>query len=102
MPAFLTDFLAQDMPLDDMIIGTVNTTDPLLDPSGICDLVCSRFLKGITPQDIVRIRREILHTTAEDLRNLADILKAGLVGGKFCAVGSHSAIAFLTDSAALK
>ena len=37
MADFLEEFVQQGMPLDDMIIGTLNTIDPLLDPAGICD-----------------------------------------------------------------
>ena len=95
MADFLSDALAQGMPLDDLIIGTVNTTDPLLDPSGVCELECTRQLRGITPDDIARIRREILHTTPDDLLTQLDALRTFQQEGKFCAVGNHDAVAFL-------
>lgn len=94
MADFLEEFLAQELPLDDIIIGTVNTTDPLLDPSGVCDLACIRFLKGTTPQAIAQIRREILHCTAEDLHALSGALRAFLANGRFCAVGNADAVTF--------
>ena len=43
MADFLEEFVQQGMPLDDMIIGTLNTIDPLLDPAGICDQEWSSF-----------------------------------------------------------
>lgn len=49
IPDFLEDFLAQGMPLDDIIIGTVNKTDPLLDPAGVCAMACTRHLRGYDP-----------------------------------------------------
>ena len=63
MADFLEEFVQQGMPLDDMIIGTLNTIDPLLDPAGICDQECIRYLKGITPEDIARIRSCLLYTS---------------------------------------
>ena len=95
IPDFLAEFLSQGMPMDDIIIGTVNTTEPLLDPAGVCELECIRYLKGTTAADISRIRREILGTTAEKLLKLAEPLRAYAENGKFCAVGSKNAVAFL-------
>lgn len=89
--------LADDMPLDDVIISTVNTTDPLLDPAGLCALACARHLKGVTHADIEQIRREILHTTADDLRSLTDLVRRWLAEGKFCAVGDRSMLALLSE-----
>ena len=97
MADFLEDFLAQGMPLDDIIIGTVNTTDPLLDPSGVCELACIRHLKGTTPEMIAQIRREILHCTAEELQKLSGLLRAYLADGHFCAVGNAEAVAFVKE-----
>ena len=95
IPDFLAEFLSQGMPMDDIIIGTVNTTEPLLDPAGVCELECIRYLKGTTAADISRIRREILGTTAEKLLKLAEPLRAYAENGKFCAVDSKNAVAFL-------
>ena len=95
MTDFLQDALAQKIPLDDLIIGTVNTTDPLLDPSGVCDVACIRRLKGITVEDIARVRREILTCTPEALAALTDTLRAFSENGKFCAVGNPASTAFV-------
>ena len=91
---FLEDFLSRNMPLDDIIIGTVNTTEPLLDPSGICDLACARFLKGTKPDSIAKIRGEILDSTNDDLKNLVGVLRKYIENGKLCAVGNPDAVAF--------
>ena len=76
LPDVLGEMLSEDMPLDDIIIGTVNTTDPLLDPAGQCELSCRRYLRGTTPEDIARLRHEILDTAAADLRSLIPTLRA--------------------------
>lgn len=95
LPDVLEQMLSEDMPLDDIIIGTVNTTDPLLDPAGQCELSCRRYLRGTTPEFIAKLRHEILDTTAADLRSLIPTLRAYVEHSIFCAVGSHDAVAFV-------
>lgn len=84
---FLDGFLNSGMPLDDIIIGTVNTTDPLLDPAGVCDRKCRQYLRGVTDADIDRTRSEILKTTPETLGKLSELLRGYISDGKFCRVG---------------
>ena len=95
LPDVLEQMLSEDMPLDDIIIGTVNTTDPLLDPAGQCELSCRRYLRGTTPEFIAKLRHEILDTSAADLRSLIPTLRAYVEHSIFCAVGSHDAVAFV-------
>ncbi len=95
LPDVLGEMLAEDMPLDDIIIGTVNTTDPLLDPAGMCELSCRRYLKGTSAQSIAQLRCEILDTNAQQLRSLIPALRSFVENGVFCAVGNSSATAFV-------
>ena len=81
---FIEDFAAQGMPLDDIIIGAVNTTDPLLDPAGVCESQCVRALKGVTPEELARTRHELLATKPADLAAMADVLRKYAREGKFC------------------
>ena len=97
LPDVLDEMLGEDMPLDDIIIGTVNTTDPLLDPAGQCELSCRRYLKGTTCEDIAALRHGILDTTSADLRALIPALRAFIEHGVFCAVGSRNAVAFVNN-----
>ncbi len=87
MADFLADFAEQGMPLDDIIIGTLNMIDPLLGPAGICDQECTRYLKGITGDDVAQIRKEIFNTTNEELKQLIPVVKGYCDDGKFCEVG---------------
>ena len=87
MKEILDQFLAQGMPFDDIIIGTIGMVDPLLAPSGICDVECVRYLKGITKEDVARLRKEILSTTDQDRKALLPVMEAYVKEGKFCAVG---------------
>ena len=92
MAEFLEQFLAQGMPFDDIIIGTLGSVEPLLAPSGICDVECIRYLKGITKEDVARIRREILTTTENELKALVAVMEAYVADGKFCAVGDKGTL----------
>ena len=92
---FIDDFCSQDSPLDDIIIGTVNTTDRLLAPSGICKQECFRYLSGITHADIAKIRKEILNTSKDDFKRLSDVVKKGFETGKYCAVGNKNSVSFV-------
>lgn len=92
MADFLEDFLAQDMPLDDIVIGTIAMIDPLLSPAGICDQACTRYLKGITNEAVDAVRNEVLKTTGRELGALKDILQEYLDKGKFCAVGDTASL----------
>ena len=87
MAEFLEQFLSMGMPLDDMIIGTLNTVDPLVGPAFRCELESIWHLKGMTEEKIAQIREDILTTTPEDLQQLVSAVKACAEEGKFCAVG---------------
>ena len=95
MADFLEDWLKQDQDLESTIIGAVNTTDPLLSPVSALSLATNRYLRGITHEDTLRTRRELLHTAKEDLLALLPQLRAFQVSGVFCAVGSKDAVAFV-------
>ncbi len=95
LPDVLKQMLAEDIPLDDIIIGTVNTTDPLLDPASLCEVSCRRYLRGTTARDIAKLRGEILDATAADLRALLPMLRTCLEKAVFCAAGAPDAVAFV-------
>jgi len=90
MSEFLTEYVRENMPLTDMIIGTLNTIDPLLSPAGICDQECMRYMKGITASDIERIREQILATTSDSLKPLVNVLQIFEKKGIFCAVSGKT------------
>ena len=97
MADFLEDWLKQGEDLESTVIGTVNTTDPLVGPSTALSLECSRYLRGVSHADILRIRRELLHTTREDLEGLVTMLRTFQDSAVFCAVGNRDAIAFVKE-----
>ena len=95
MADFLEDYLKQEESLESTIIGAVNTTDPLLSPASALSLESKRYLAGVTHADVLRTRRELLHTTKEDLRGLLTALRTFQADAVFCAVGNRDAVAFV-------
>lgn len=90
---FVSAFVKEGGSVDDLIIGTVNTTDPLLSPEARCQLACSRYLNGTTFEDICRIRREILETTVDDFGRYIPALERFGSEGSACYVGSEEMLA---------
>ncbi len=93
--SFLEGFLDSGAPLDDIIIGTVNTTEPLLSPESVCQFECGLYLKGSGFDNISRIRKEILTTTRDHIRDLIDAVHTFSTEGKFCGVGNSANIKFI-------
>lgn len=91
---FIESVAVDSFPLDDIIIGTVNTTDPLLSPAEKCTLEAVRYLKGTTAESIAKIRKEILHTSSADLAKFAVLLRQYTEKAKLCVVGDKESVAF--------
>ena len=86
MPGFIEAFLKQNTPIDDIIIGTVNVTDPLLSPKQRVAIELKRYLKGTTYEDICKVRKEVLETTPQDLNKLESVVKQLAENGTVCLV----------------
>lgn len=89
--------MLEEMPLNDYIIGAVNSSDPLLDPSSRCQVGCIRYLKQSAPDAMTKLRCEILDTTKEELYTHIALLRDYAASGKFCAVGEREAVAFVAE-----
>lgn len=92
MPAFLEDFLKEEQPIDDIIIGTVNSTEPLSEPSEVLETETVRFFKGITHENINTLRKEILKSTPADLKAHLPVLQKLLDESKLCVVGDKATV----------
>lgn len=84
---FLRELDGDGISLDDIIISSLKVTDPHRTPFGICELEGTRYLKGISFDDVMKIRCEILDTEMSDIVGYADILEKLSNDGKFCVVG---------------
>lgn len=91
----LRQSLKQGSGLEELIIGTVNTTDPLLEPAAVCTRTCERFLRGTGHADMVRIRHQLLDTREDTLLALIPVLEKIEKTATFCAAADSRTLANL-------
>ena len=93
----LRAFAKGDASLDRYIVSAVASTEPYETPSVEVESAAIRHLQGRTPEDVQRLRGEMLRTTKGDLVKFADVLD-GLAGvGSICVVGGGEAFDSATN-----
>ncbi|MBQ6388789.1 MAG: insulinase family protein [Mogibacterium sp.] len=98
IPDFLTAFAdSEDAALDGFIISTVASTEPLITPGAKGRSADDFWLSGFTDEDRIRVRREILETTANELRSWRDAFKGLAADGSICVIGPKSALESCPD-----
>ena len=78
--------------LESYIIGTISNMEPLQSPLGRVLLADMRWLSGVKWEDRCRIRREVLNTTAEQLKAVAAKVGDTLAEAPYCIVGSRDGL----------
>ncbi len=86
---YLEQFCREDPDLTSMLIGTVSESEPVLAPFRLGALADGRWFRGITRQDLIAQRREMLETTPEDLLRALPAMEAALAGGSTCVIGGE-------------
>lgn len=94
---FLAETVSRKMPIDDIIIGAVNSSNPILDPASICNSECRDYLNGITREDILKMRKQIIETDNRDFEELIELIRKFGQEGKFCVVGDKELTAFIDN-----
>lgn len=89
---FLTAVSEDNIDLTDIIIGTIAETDPLLSPKQKGYLAIQRYFQGVDLAYRTKILQEIINTTSQDLRVIADQLKIALQHSGICIVGGKKLI----------
>ena len=74
------------------VIGTISNIDLPLTPYMEGERSLNAYLKGMTDEDILKARTEILSATDEDIRGLSKYARAVLDGEVFTVVGSEAKI----------
>lgn len=92
LPDYLASFEAAARELDKYVIGTISIADTPLTNAMKLERVCHRYLKGITYDDVLRERREILEVTNSDIRGLAPLAAACIGQHYFCVLGNAEAL----------
>lgn len=88
----LREFCGSDEPVDKYIISTVANNEPLLTPRSEGELAVRRYLSGRTDEDVAKERREILGTSKNDLKAVADILDGVFDTAATCVIGGKNVL----------
>jgi len=91
-PEFLASFEADEKEMTKYVIGTVSEMDTPLTPALRGERSMTLYLCNLTIQDIQKERDEVLKVKAEDIRALANPVRAVLKQGYLCVVGNEENI----------
>ena len=92
IPEYIRNFNADEKEMTKYIIGTISGMDTPLTPSAQGALALNSYMNQISVEDMQLERDQVLDATAEDIRNLADLVECVLKQNYICVVGSESAI----------
>lgn len=84
------DFTKKD--IEEFIIGAVGQLYKPLTPDRKGEKAVADYICNVTQEDIQRERDELLSTTNQDIRNYAEMIKAGMNENYCCVVGNEGKI----------
>jgi len=87
--AALETFVASGEPFGKYQVATIGATEPYLTPRHESQRAYELFFNGRTPEDLARLRREILTTTREDLAKFATTLVKMSKSSRVCVVAGE-------------
>lgn len=88
----IRDFCDSDEDLDKLIISAIGNSEPLRTPSSQGAAADDFYFTGITDEEQIRIRREMLATDRAKLLAFCDILDKLAENGAICVVGHEAAL----------
>lgn len=86
--SYLENFNADERDMTKYVIGTISDLDTPLLPPYKGSKADSAWFSGVTDEMLRQERKEILTVQPEDIRALAEIVKAILSTGSFCVIGN--------------
>ncbi|ABR47271.1 Peptidase M16C associated domain protein [Alkaliphilus metalliredigens QYMF] len=92
IPSFLRQFDADEEEMLNYIIGTLGEYDPLLSPQNKGAMQDMLYMTQRTHGDVEKIKEQILQTTAEDIRNFAQMMEDVLNQNQYVVVGDETKI----------
>lgn len=87
---YLKTFHADDRDMTKYIIGTISSMDVPLTPMNKGMRAVVAYLSNISYKDLQKEREEVLNTTDEDIRNLAQLVHKVLTQDNICVVGNEN------------
>lgn len=92
IPEYIKSFSPDERDMTKYIIGTFSALDTPINPEAKGSRSLSAYLEGITYEQIQKERNEILNAQPEDIRRLADLVKAVLKKDSICVIGNENMI----------
>ena len=89
---YLENFEADERTMTKYIIGTISDLDIPLNPSAKGSRSLSAYLSNVEFEEIQQERDEVLRTDAENIRGLAEYVRAFMETGAICVVGNEEKI----------
>lgn len=93
--AFIREFCESDENVDNYIISTISSTEPLVTPSQRGGIADSDMLSGVSYDDKLKMRREMLATTKKDLLDLCGLFEKMAEDNSVCVFGNAGALSSL-------
>ena len=87
----ISAFEADDREMTKYILGTINELDQPKTNMDKLNAAINKFYKDISDKSVIRQRQEILHTTAQDIRQCAELLKL-ITCENICTIGNEQKI----------
>ena len=85
-------FSPEEKEMSKYIIGTISQLDSPLTPSMKGSIAASRYISNISQEDIQRNRDEVLNTSCEQVRDIAEILDVMMQKNRYCVLGNENRI----------
>ena len=81
-----------DVDLSGFIISTIAQTEPLVSPASKGRSADDFWFSGFSDEDRIRIRKEILETTADDLLSWKEAFRNLASSGSVCVIGPKTSL----------
>ena len=89
---YLRNFAVSDRDMTKFIIGTISNMDQPMTPAVKGDRSMNLYMNHVTKEMMEQERREVLHATQQDIRNLAGIVEQVLREDQVCVIGNEEKI----------
>lgn len=89
---YLKSFDADDRDMTKYVIGTISNIDRPLTPRAKGTNSLAAYMTGTTAEDLQKQRDEILGVSNDDIRGLAEVVKAILDSENICVIGNENKI----------
>ncbi len=85
----MREFEADEREMTKYILGTISKIDVPMTPSAMGEKAATYYFSNITHEDLQKERMEIISTTAQDIKDQADLIRDVMAANYLCVVGNE-------------